>query len=158
MPAAAGAGAAQSSYAALLSTFRQQTNLAQLHHTGGGEVALLAVLPPPKPPLLLVFGQHQDDITQGQLQLVWPVGPVAVHHHHLMDRWRVTAWYELSQILQDAPSNLYTHSKIRCGLLLCFCFVQIQRCSSVSKCCLRSTGQTQWRGLCVRTRRLTAVQ
>lgn len=81
----------QHSNAAMLSSFRQWTNLAQLHHTGGGEVAPLAALQPPKPPLLLMFGQHQDDVTWRQLQLVGPVRPVAVHRHHLMDRGRVTA-------------------------------------------------------------------
>lgn len=63
--------------------FGRQIRLAQLHHTGGGEVALLAVLQPPKPPLLLMFGQHQDDVTRRQHQLIWPVGSVAVHHYHL---------------------------------------------------------------------------
>jgi len=81
-----------SSTSALLSSFTgQPTNLAQLHHTGGGEVALLAVQQPPEPPLLLEFGQHQDDVTQKQLQLVGPVGPVAVHHYHLPVTGSVTA-------------------------------------------------------------------
>lgn len=66
------------------------TNLAQLHHTGGGEVSLLAALQPPVPPLLLALGQHQDDVTQRQLQLVGPVWPVAVHYYHLVVRGRVT--------------------------------------------------------------------
>ena len=65
------------------------TNLAQLHHTGGGEVAPLAILQPPKPPLLLMYGQHQDDITPCQLQLIWPMGLVAVYYYHLVDRMRI---------------------------------------------------------------------
>lgn len=69
------------------------SNLAQLHHTGGGEVAPLAALQPPEPPPLLVFGQHQDDVTCRQLQLVRPVRPVAVHHHHLLDTKAIAVIY-----------------------------------------------------------------
>lgn len=74
--------------AAMLSSFRHRTNLAQLHHAGGGEISPLATLQPPEPPLLLMFGQHQDDVTCEQLQLVGPLGLVAVDHCHLQGRNR----------------------------------------------------------------------
>lgn len=71
---------------AMLSSFRHRTNLAQLHHTGGGEISPLPTLQPPEPSLLLMFGQHQDDVTCEQLQLVRPLGFVAVDHCHLQDK------------------------------------------------------------------------